>query len=337
MHFTLVSMYRNESENVEVFMEHIHCLFDKIYLVNHLSKDSTENVVAHWAQEHGKIEHFSYIEEAYHQSELMTYITQKIASTKPETWIFYLDFDEFLPFSCKDTFKTMMKSCKNETAISMPWLNLIPNGEKIEKYLSGPAVSETSKIAIQINKVQSRPIIISPGNHRFYYADSGEHMKINSKFPLLHVPISSKESFINKVTTGTKSNAHNLKHKSLKGIGDHWGFMNYLVENGLMNQSIIHGLIVSYGETDRQKELLENDALEITLQQLLLDGWSELGFSVAKIKLRSLEQNKLSTPLKTIILSPDEIIFDQKHYNPSFFRKKIRKLTNSITKRICIS
>lgn len=266
---TVVSMARNEIFRVHDAMRHFCALFDRIVLIDHLSDDDTGRI----AMEYNGVSGTEVIvirgeDSGYYQSEYMSACANALIRESESEWIFFLDFDELLPFRDAGELRQALAVFADIPVIHMNWLNVAlvefdPDSLQGVEGIIGTD-SEYVKIAINVPALGGREVVIAQGNHSVSFL--GENIPLSGvpAFGMFHVPILGREAMKAKVKQGTDA----LKKTIGKGEeqGFHWREMSAELERLMESDELVCAVALHYSRPlkDIVKLLSEGKAMEGT-------------------------------------------------------------------------
>lgn len=232
---TVVTMARNESARAHDTMRHFCALFDRVVLIDHLSEDDTAWI----ALNYNGIARTEVIvlrgeDTGYYQSEYMSACANALIREAATDWIFFLDFDEFLPFRDASSFRQALVSLARHPVIHMPWHNvalrhLDPQTLQGVQGIIGPNVSEYRKIALNVRALGSRSVTVAQGNHSVSFAESDlSHVGVYA-FGLFHVPVLGYQALKEKITQGVRAMRDTMGKDAT--LGYHWKELGNEIEH----------------------------------------------------------------------------------------------------------
>ncbi len=248
---TVVAMARNEAYRAHATMRHFCALFDRIIVIDHLSDDDTAAIVAGYRSQGGpEIILLRSEEPGYLQSQYMTAATDAVLRSGEGNWLFYLDFDEFLPFTSKQDFHQALVQHAESTVISGPWINCatdLSNPEIQQRH--SLKVSQISspylKVGINLKRLQGQNVVVEQGNHAVRIGGS-EAFTGASAFGFYHIPVLSEDQLVKKLEIGMK--AYECLVDRRKADGFHWYEMKRHLEQGRATPQFLDQLQLRYGE-----------------------------------------------------------------------------------------
>jgi glycosyltransferase involved in cell wall biosynthesis len=123
----IVTMVKNESDVIELFLKINLRSVDKIFLIDHCSQDGTLDIAKEIQKMHSQIELFSYDNKEFNQSQVVTAAVRSIASQNILDYIIPLDADEFICQSYPIDFREILQSnVGNNEAALIPWETYCP-------------------------------------------------------------------------------------------------------------------------------------------------------------------------------------------------------------------
>ena len=273
LHLTCVSMFRNEELRADDMMRHLCALFDRVILIDHLSTDRTRDIVARYNGHAGtEVVILSGQDLGYYQSEYMTAAARALNAEQRSDWLFFLDFDEILPFPSRDIFLQALVPLVGADVIHSNWYNLATGDEPLETMqnadvMVGPNVSEFTKVALNLRKLHGQPVTIAQGNHSTLV--DGKNYIGERAFGLFHLPINGRETFLQKLKQGTRAYENTDGHSSVEG--SHWHDLLGEYEKVTQDPVLWREVALRYGEplkdilADIQSGKLTNGARPLRL------------------------------------------------------------------------
>jgi len=223
---TVVAMARNESARAHDIMRHFCALFDRVILIDHLSEDDTARIALSYnGFAHTEVIVLRGLDQGYYQSEYMSACANALIREAATDWIFFLDFDEFLPFHNVYSFRQALVNLAHWPVIHMHWHNIAlryldPQTLQGAEGIIGPNVSEYKKIALNVRALGSQQVTVAQGNHSVtFQGDSNIHVGVHA-FGLFHVPILGYQALKAKIMQGIRAIQETVG-KDAK-LGYHW-------------------------------------------------------------------------------------------------------------------
>lgn len=274
---TLVSMIKNERNVIEMFAAHALAMFDQIIFVDHLSNDGTSQYLVSLSQLHPEIKYFKFDEPGYYQSEVMTWVVRNVVDKSEDGWVFFMDADEYLPFSSRIEFNGELAKYEAFPVISMPWLNLVPidmeSGEvKGARFLMPPRTAVHHKIAFQPNLIPFDDYVVAQGNHALLIGQSQQCFPAERAFPIYHLPIRTKQQLCDKIRSGVESYRRMGTDRG-NNLGFHWDEISRLIDDRGLSDDLMADMIARYGEP-----LLP--PFGKSLKAMIEEGYSEIQLNI---------------------------------------------------------
>ena len=207
-HITVVAMARNEASGAHDTMRHFCALFDRVVLIDHLSEDTTADIARGYdGAADTEVIVLRGQDSGYYQSEYMSAAANALLAEGLTDWIFFLDFDEFLPFDDASAFRQSLVDVATAPVICGHWFNLAltgPAGHSLQgaEVVIGPRVSDLVKIALNARMVEPG-VTVAQGNHAVRHRGRSTDEIGTRAFGVLHVPITGHEALRRKVAQGT--------------------------------------------------------------------------------------------------------------------------------------
>lgn len=250
---TLISMVKNEKSIIETFAAHVLAMFDRVIFVDHQSTDGTSEYLKSLAAKHPEVEYLLFNEAGYYQSEVMTWVVKNMVGSVYNGWVFFLDADEYLPFSSRTKFDEKLASYGSFPLISMPWLNLVPMDMEAGQVKSGvflrPSRTATHhKIAFQPSLIPVDKYVIAQGNHALLIGDSYQQLfPAEEAFSIYHIPIRTKQQLRDKIQLGVES-YKKMGVDRANNLGFHWDEISRLIDNKGLTDDLMADMVIRYGE-----------------------------------------------------------------------------------------
>lgn len=249
---TVVSMARNEGAAAHDKMRHFCALFDRVILIDHLSVDETAQI----AKGYNGIAGTEVIvlrgeDSGYYQSEYMSAVANALLTEGASDWIFFIDFDEFLPFHDATSFRQALINLASYDIIHMHWHNLALTRFDIDtlqgaEAVVGPIVSDYVKIAINARRVKAGQITVCQGNHAVVLPGENTPYVGKRVFELFHVPITSIDALRSKVAQGSRALQETIGGASSRG-GGHWSDIFDQIDQLATDRDLVREVALNYG------------------------------------------------------------------------------------------
>ncbi|QND52677.1 hypothetical protein HB779_12750 [Phyllobacterium sp. 628] len=199
-------MMRNESPIIEPFLDQCAEFFDTLYLVDHSSTDKSLELAENYGL--SGLQLFNLVSRGYPQSELATFFAHHAFDSSQADYVFFLDCDEFLPFSNRAALEAFLLDNQGHDIIELPWLNICPNdlaggnifersfrrGIEPSKYVKVILSKSAHQKADNLKVHQGYHAVVAPG-HNLTVGKPGKSW-------LLHIPIRSRVQITFKLVAG---------------------------------------------------------------------------------------------------------------------------------------
>ena len=247
---TVVAMARNEADRAHDVMRHFCALFDRVVLIDHLSDDDTARIAQSYnGKNNTEVIVLRGLDTGYYQSEYMSACANALIREAATDWIFFLDFDEFLPFLDVKTCKQALVDLADQPIIHMHWYNIAlksfdpPTLQGTTGVISTQA-SDFVKVAINVPILGSTPVTVCQGNHAVCLAGSDTPQIGTPAFAMFHVPIFGQAALKAKIVQGARA----LRETTGKdaNMGFHWREMSEEIDTLMADEALIHGIALHY-------------------------------------------------------------------------------------------
>ncbi len=248
---TVVAMARNEAQRVHDSMRHFCALFDRVVLVDHLSDDGTAEIARGYnGVANTEVTVLRGEDAGYYQSEYMSAVANALLSEGESDWIFFMDFDEFLPFADAKEFRQALVDVAECDVIHGHWYNLA-----LTKFDSGtlqdadahigPVVSSFVKIAINSRRIQPGQVTICQGNHAVVLPGETTPYIGDRAFGLFHVPFVNIDALRRKVEQGSESLKETVGKTAIEG--SHWRDLKTSIGHLAASDDLAREVALNYG------------------------------------------------------------------------------------------
>ena len=247
---TVVAMARNESARAHDIMRHFCALFDRIVLIDHLSEDDTARIALSYnGYADTEVIVLRGEDQGYYQSEYMTACANALIREAATDWIFFIDFDEFLPFQEASSFRQALVDLAHWPVIHMHWHNIAlrhldPPTLQGAEGIIGASVSEYKKIALNARAIGFQHVTVAQGNHSMTFSgDDTIHAGAHA-FGLFHIPILGFQALKAKLTQGVRA-MQETASKDPK-LGYHWKELAKEIEKLDKNPNLMREIALRY-------------------------------------------------------------------------------------------
>ena len=221
MEIHLCCMVRDEIDILPVFLEHHLRLFDRLTIIDHRSSDGTRELLQHVAEstDEPPLEVLTYDDEAYHQSELSTFVARR-AFERGADWVLVLDADELLDVPSRRALERALDT--PHPVVNFSWTNIMPAHPPTET--GGPLAGRRDTL-----RAEQEFVTLSAGTprekgkvaigrahadrHPDFRLPIGNHQVVPNPFPgrppragrLLHLPARSVPQAMRKIANQIRS------------------------------------------------------------------------------------------------------------------------------------
>lgn len=253
MRLIAISLIKDESDIIELFLRINSRVVDKFYIVDNGSCDTTLHIINKMREEGFDITVFSQPSLDYQQSELTLKLLKTAAAQEVFDWAFILDADEFINIP-RDEVEEELTKIPRTAVGSLIWSTWIPNGDDYKNHYN-PLWScfrrlkkehrEFHKVIVPYQLVNM--IKLGPGNHEAFY-DGGAKIP-NAPLScgkLDHVPVRSGEQLMSKIMIGSYKTILKRNRAVLENY--HWNVMmdTLRLYNYEIDDSLLRFLALSY-------------------------------------------------------------------------------------------
>jgi hypothetical protein len=248
---TVVAMARNEAARAHDCMRHFCALFDRVIVIDHKSTDTTAQIVSSYRGINGAdVILFRGEDEGYFQSEYMSAVANALIREGKSDWIFFVDFDEYLPYENKDELRQVLSDAANREVVHGHWLNLAlknfqPDSLQGADALIGPVVSQFVKIAINARRIRPGRVTVEQGNHAVILPGDEKASIGERLFALYHVPFTNVEMLRRKVAQGAQ--AMKAMQPVDDQIGTHWLELERAIAELTASSDLAREVAINYG------------------------------------------------------------------------------------------
>lgn len=311
----LIGLVKNEGDILRTWISHVLALFDRIYLVDHMSTDGTREYLLDIAATQKHLDLYTFTHPGFFQQEITNQLAEIAASECQDAWIFPLDADEFIDVRKEEDFRSRLLGMDLDRYLRMSWRNCVPlyiDGDDEFSFsspmLAPPYHAMHQKIALHASSILERNWRYAQGNHEAIDRLGGvigeEHHV--GFLDLLHVPIRGTDHFALKCAQGYQAYNALPEERRIKDQGVHWEAMiRGLVEKGMLDRDLIREFIAHYG----QPENCQGHGLSV--YSLVDSGWRCGALSVAHTDLTpSVPRQRKHLDLAKQVLnnSPDSMV-----------------------------
>lgn len=229
-----VTMARDECDIIELFVKINSRVFDAIYIVDHMSRDGTAEIIASLIANGYPVKYSRLNSRQFNQGEVITNLVRQVANLDLYDYIVPLDADEFLVLPSQKAVEDEISkyTSQNEYAL-IPWRTYCPISD--DYYTVDAPLYELFRMRDQ-EPEQYFKVLIGNEYAKGCEVSFGSHGAVNHKFVfepkilplyLAHVPLRSCSQMLNKAILG--SHALRTVPNRQPGMCFHWDLMaNYI-------------------------------------------------------------------------------------------------------------
>lgn len=222
-----VSIVRNEADIIEVFVRYHARIFDHVFVIEHLSRDGTSEILHALLQEGLPLTVFKENAPFHNQGRAMTKAIKEVRRLHTPQVIMPLDCDEFVVGDIKRAAHELPGPAYT---LAVPWHNYAMTAEDI------PHLNVLKRLTFKnkkVNPAQHKPLIPGPvfdhdvyckeGCHEVYVKEDKVVKLIHSKYLYLaHFPVRSVEQFLKKSLVGWIAKVANPENNGRLPDWSHW-------------------------------------------------------------------------------------------------------------------
>jgi hypothetical protein len=221
-----LSIVRNECDIIEIFVRYHLKYFDHIFIIEHLSKDGTSEILDRLIRE-GLPLTVDFSEVPFHnqKNEINKKLHEIRNKHKPQV-LLPLDADEFVVGDLK---KAAHELASPQQTLALTWHNYVPTSLDLSENNVLKRIVYKNK---KINYAQHKVLIPGPlldyktyvpeGNHELYYENKMIQLVQSKAAHLAHFPIRSIQQFKRKALVNWISKCSNPENKGVPPDWSHW-------------------------------------------------------------------------------------------------------------------
>ncbi len=168
-----VSMVRNEEDVIELFVRHNLHVVDEMIIVDHLSSDTTVDILDSLVAEGLPIQIVKETHPGYYQAKILTREMRRAARELSADWVIPLDADEFLTSQTGDTRK-LFEGLERSKVNAILWKTYVPRSLDLKdnsflfdriRYRREPEASPYPKVIVPGKIAGKRGMQLKMGSH----------------------------------------------------------------------------------------------------------------------------------------------------------------------------
>lgn len=249
MKSAVLSIVRNEADIIEVFVRYHIQKFDHVFIVDHLSKDGTSDILNQLVQE-GLPLTVQKSDVPYHaQGHLMTSLLKEVRSKHKISVVMPIDADEFVVGDIRKAAYDLPSNVP--CTVSALWYNYAPTA--LENLHPLKDICYRNK---QVNPIQHKTLIPGPlidhnvhvleGCHELYFGEKMVQMIVSEHLHLAHFPIRSAIQFMKKALVGWTAKLANPANQGNKPEWSHWKMFFDKAKKGELSLLELQSLALGY-------------------------------------------------------------------------------------------
>ncbi|MEX0598504.1 MAG: glycosyltransferase family 2 protein [Candidatus Paceibacterota bacterium] len=240
--FAAACIVKNECDIIELFIKINARVFDKIFILDHISSDGTVLIIKKLIDDGYPVELIMLGDIEFNQSKIITNIVRKISKNNNYDYIMPIDADEFLyADDLLNIKKNIIKNIEKDKYALVRWVTYCP--VKPDYFSFDAPLFENFK-ARKVEPKQYYKVILGGEYAKKCIISAGNHSAKNYKYKctpcelnllLQHVPIRSKEQLLRKSLIGYY--ARTLRTNKKPGDSYHFKQMIDNIRNNNYNVS----------------------------------------------------------------------------------------------------
>lgn len=273
MKIASVTVVRNECDIIEEFVRYNLNFFDEMHIVNHLSTDSTLNILLKLKNEGLPIKLYEYDSYRKDQHLIFTRVQDIIRKENNTDFIMFIDSDEFISAKSKaEVEETLNKEEAVYYKIDMVeyfYKNRDLQNQNLyhQKLCYRNKYAPFVKVMINVKALGDKTIHVAQGAHSIKIEDPSYFKSIHiDKFHLAHFAVRSREQMISKYVIGALAYMH-VERNYLEGYK--YGHHISSIYKSIINEEKIYSYdipIISQQEIDNNKYIFNQLPLTCELK-----------------------------------------------------------------------
>jgi len=276
MKIAVASKIRNEIDIIEPFLRHLDSLFDKVYLLDHKSKDGTTEILKNAVQQRPDWEYI-YVDFNGHFHKQVSNAMMEKAFADDADFLFTLDADEFLPFKDRNELELALNRLAGFDGVgAFQWKNCIPCDFGNRMFTPKTKVwypsykSNFSKVVVPrtLYEKSNHSIYITQGSHHVCDAQN-RYVDTLDLGALVHVPIRSREQAEKKTIIKC------IAYLAIENRNSRDGFHNFemlsKISNNELNDETLRGFTFLYEQNRAIVDLSTQDLIDRGYSQTTLN------------------------------------------------------------------
>lgn len=236
MKIAAVTMVKNESDIIELFIKINSDFFDHFFIIDHCSTDGTLSILDQLIYEGHPITCVKIENIAFNQSKIITDLVREVSISGDYSYVMPIDCDEFIETGKHEFFKDLLLEKKSEIDIVyLPWKGFCPTSinyfgtEAPLLNFKARAKELHQYYKVILSSEFSKECTVEAGNHDAFNENVLNCRRFLSPINLYHVPVRSPEQLIRKVILGAHAFSQNIDR--VAGQGYHWDELATMIRN----------------------------------------------------------------------------------------------------------
>jgi len=320
MKLALITIIRNEQDILNTFINHVDALFDEVYFVDHRSLDNTASIIKLAMKRRNGWYYFASDMNAHYQKEVTNLLIQH-AFIRQADFVFFLDCDEFIQVKHRAELEAITKGLfDSATGGSFRWINCVPDKLDRPTFKFSSTIwkskepSKFTKVCIprSLYEQHQGKIFISQGNHQIVDSEGNFMDTLEIGF-MLHLPVRSKNQFINKAIQSSLS--HLSRTSRLPDESYQFFEMLKLIAQNDISDDTLRGCVYLYQKEAKiipiSKLGLHENWQKTSLRALQIASGNEFSFSYPQPGPHLIEQVVSDHVLSWTVENPNNLVLDE--------------------------
>ncbi len=322
MNLAAIYMIRNEQDILNVFINHVDALFDTVYLIDHRSIDSSEEILRSAVRQR---EGWTYIKletNGHYQKETTTFAMRQLFKQGADC-VFFLDCDEFIQIKNREKLEKIVVVLNNSRTVgSFRWINCVPDFlDRLQfnynsVFWKSRELSQHSKVLIpkSVYDQYMGELFLSQGNH--LVIDSGGKVLDTLEIGhLIHLPVRSRRQLIRKAILSELANISRSTRKP--GEGFQFKEMLRTFANGEPRDDMVRGCVNLYQSTSKiipitKMDLTNGMYQKTSLKKLGIASTHKFSFEINPVDTNFIERAVADQILSWEDEDSGNLVYDEK-------------------------
>jgi hypothetical protein len=205
-------MMKNECDIVELFLKINTQFFDRVFILDHNSDDSTPVIISMMKRRGFPVVYVRLNNSAYDQAKITGAYLNKIALLEEFDYIIPIDADEFISADHRsiNDLKCLVRNLVNPVGVGViPWrtycptiTSFAPESAPLYSFFKMRKIEPRQYFKVVVGNEYAKTCTVSMGNH-LAFNDKYPTEPVNVPIFLQHVPVRSAEQIIRKAILGS--------------------------------------------------------------------------------------------------------------------------------------